>query len=460
MSTCPTGVHGLFLRRRAAALISLTPLVTAVVLSLTAQAGGRVAEGAQTSDDEPPSLLLIMDSSGSMRADDGTGQPKIAAAKQALNAMVDSLPEGAPVGLRVYGHRVPNTNKKRGCKDTELIVPVGPLEPARMKSRIASFDAKGFTPIGLSLKEGAEDLPSKGERTIVLVSDGIDTCAPPPPCRVAERITSQGVDLRIDTVGFQVDPRARAELKCIARVAEGSYVDARSAEELARRLELISARALRRFNATGTPVVGAPVTDSAPALESGQYTDSIRSGEELFYAVELQPGQSLGGSATMVGELTRGDSLGVFDLELLQPSLQQAAIDRAVGVGTSARSVGVQTPPVGVDPQNLNFAESGTYYLRVYMEAEVSPRSPVRREFPIELTVNVTGEPIPSPSPSPPPPTEADEDDGDEQAAPPDAGEGAGDSENLLWLIAGAAAFGLLGAALGAVAGRRVTGRL
>lgn len=454
MSTRTKGPHLVRRRRRRVGLILLVSFMIALVLSLMPTTGPDAAV-AQTSDDEdPPSLLLIMDSSGSMRADDGTGQPKIAAAKEALNAMVDSLPEAAPVGLRVYGHRIPNTDKKRGCKDTELIVPVGPLQPAQMKSRIASFDAKGFTPIGLSLKEGAEDLPDRGERTIVLVSDGIDTCAPPPPCKVAEQITRQGVDLRIDTVGFQVDPRARAELRCIARVAEGSYVDANSAEELAQRLQLISARALRRFNATGAPVVGAAVADSAPALESGQYTDSIGSGEELFYAVELQPGQSLGASATVVGELTRGDSLGVFDLELLQPSLEQAAIDRVVGVGTSARSVGVQTPPVGVDPQDLNFAEAGTYYLRVYMEAGVNPKFPTQREFPIELTVNVTGEPLPPASPSPA--STPDEADDDERAAPPSGEDG--DSESLLLLIAGGAAFGLLGVALGTVAGRRVAG--
>jgi Ca-activated chloride channel family protein len=54
-------------------------------------------------------LLLIFDSSGSMRGDDGSSRPKIVAAKEALTRLVDELPEGTPVGLRVYGHRVPNT---------------------------------------------------------------------------------------------------------------------------------------------------------------------------------------------------------------------------------------------------------------------------------------------------------------------------------------------------------------
>ena len=88
------------------------------------------------------------------------------------------MPNDSLVGLRVYGHRIPNRDKRRGCKDTELITPVGPLDRSAMKQQIRSFDAKGFTPIGLSLRKGAGDLPAEGKRTIVLVSDGIDTCAP------------------------------------------------------------------------------------------------------------------------------------------------------------------------------------------------------------------------------------------------------------------------------------------
>ncbi len=332
-----------------------------------------------------------------------------------------------------------------------------------MKSRIASYDATGFTPIGLSLKEGARDLPSTGDRTIILVSDGIDTCAPPPPCKIAKKISRQGVDLRIDTVGFQVDPRARAELECIARVAKGSYVDANSAAELAERLELISARALRRFSTTGTPVMGAPATDSAPLLESGQFTDSIVSGEDLFYAVELQPGQSLGASATLSAGLSGGpgDALATFDLELLNPSLEWAGNDRDVGLGRNASTVAVQTEPVGVgDPQSSEFMEAGTYYVHVSMQA--AETGAIRStEFPLELVINVTGEAIPSPSPSPSPapspPEDTDDDEG--QAAPPPTNPGESSQDRVL-VILGGVAFGLLGVALGTVAGRRVGGSL
>lgn len=105
---------------------------------------------AQEKTQDPPALLLIMDSSGSMKADDGTGRPKIRSAKAALRGLVARLPDDADVGLRVYGHRVPNTDRMRGCRDTELVAPVAPLDRARLNSAISSFEAKGWTPIGLS----------------------------------------------------------------------------------------------------------------------------------------------------------------------------------------------------------------------------------------------------------------------------------------------------------------------
>ena len=157
-------------------------------------------------------VLLIMDSSGSMNGDDGRGRPKIDAAKDALRTLVDGLQPGAPVGLRVYGHRVPNTDKVNGCKDTELVFPVRPADPAAMKAAIGSYRATGFTPIGYSLQEAAKDLPPEGDRTIVLISDGQSTCGD--PCPAAHALKHRlGEGFRIDTVGFRTPDQAESELR-------------------------------------------------------------------------------------------------------------------------------------------------------------------------------------------------------------------------------------------------------
>ena len=397
---------------------------------------------AQTDDEAPPALLLILDSSGSMNASDGAGSTKIQGAKAALNGVVDALPEDSLVGLRVYGHRIPNTDKRRGCKDTELIAPVGPLDRGGMKQRIASFDAKGFTPIGLSLKKGAADLPATGDRTIVLVSDGIDTCAPPPPCKVAKRLTKQGVDLRIDTVGFQVDPRARKELQCIARVAEGSYVDANSSAELSDQLSQLSLRALRKFETRGTAVTGGSSTSDAPALESGQFTDSISPGESLFYAVDLAEGQSLGASVATVGDI---NFLGTLDLTLTNPSEEFVANDAAVSGGESLQAISVVTETIGPTATQPVMQEPGTYHLNLTLESQGDPAE----EYPIEMLVEVTGDPVE------PTPTEQPDQPG---AGGPTASDDDASSGNTMMLIIGGLAFGLLGAALGAMGARRLVG--
>jgi Ca-activated chloride channel family protein len=402
------------------------------------------AHAAQSEEEPEPALLLIMDSSGSMNAGDGSGGTKIQAAKTALNGVVDALPDDSQVGLRVYGHRVPNTDEKRGCKDTQLVTPVGPLNRGKMKQQIRSFDAKGFTPIGLSLEEGAKDLPREGKRTIVLVSDGIDTCAPPPPCKVAKRLSQQGVDLRIDTVGFQVDPRARKELRCIARVAKGSYFDAGSAAELSDRLARLSLRALRTFEVEGIAVTGGSSLSSATVLESGQFTDTISPGEELYYAVELAEGQAVGASAAAVGEI---DFLGTLSLTMTSPDDQFLADDAAVAGGEGLQSIAVRSETIGPAATNPDMQVGGTYYLRLALEDQGGKTG----EFPIELVVDVTGEPIePSPSEDPSP---TDED--PEQAASDNDDTS---SSNTVMLTVGGIAFGLLGAALGALAGRKVAG--
>lgn len=90
-------------------------------------------------------------------------------AKAAVLEFVDALPDGIEVGLRVYGHREPNDDPVQGCRDTELVVPVAPLDRASFRDALAGVAASGFTPIGLSLWEAVDDLPEFGARSIILM---------------------------------------------------------------------------------------------------------------------------------------------------------------------------------------------------------------------------------------------------------------------------------------------------
>jgi Ca-activated chloride channel homolog len=229
------------------------------------------------------SLLLLLDASGSMRDNAGGGQTRIAAAKQALNGLVSQLPATSTVGIRVFG-----ATKDHGCDDTQLIAPVAPLDRPALLMAIRRFSPRGDTPIGASLRAAAKDLKNApGRKTVVLVSDGEDNCAPPAPCDVARQLSKQGLDLRVEAIGFQVNAAARAQLACIAKATGGSYFDAPDARALTGQLTALSLRAYRDFQPIGTPITGTADATSAPTMTPGPWVDELAPGESRSYAVDI-----------------------------------------------------------------------------------------------------------------------------------------------------------------------------
>jgi Ca-activated chloride channel family protein len=349
------------------------------------------AEG-QSEPTRSPALLLILDASGSMNADDGSGHPKIDAAKDALRRLVDTLPPGAPVGLRVYGHRVPNTDKTNGCRDTQLIAPVAPLDREQMKVAIGSFNAKGYTPIGLSLQEAAKDLPPDADRTVVLVSDGVDTCAPPDPCEVAKGIAAQGVRLKIEAVGFQVDAAAREQLRCIAAATGGTYADAPDAARLGQVISVTSQRALRTYKPRGKTVNGGKTKETAEALDPGIYQFTKPIGEQRWFSVRLEKGQALDATLTAPGgaQWASTSNWRHLTLELFNPAGERATFSVLTlrDIPTTGRvRAGPIGSPTGVSSRDALVAQPGVYLLRLLDEQDVTKPA----ELLTEMVVDVTG---------------------------------------------------------------------
>ena len=204
---------------------------------------------AQTSDTRNRALI-VLDASKSMNEDAGNGGTRLDAAKQAVDTLVDRLPEGAPLGLRVYGSKVSEVSRSEGCRDTELTVPVGPLDKDALRSTVNALEGKGRTPIGRSLLAVPDDLgTAEGRRSVVLVTDGGDNCAPPDPCKAAETVAKRGVEMSISVVGFQVNDRVRKQLRCIAEAGGGSYVDVSDADTLGDELAALALACLSLLRA-------------------------------------------------------------------------------------------------------------------------------------------------------------------------------------------------------------------
>jgi Ca-activated chloride channel family protein len=181
--------------------------------------------GANAAEPQRDPVVMIIDSSGSMAARMGNAT-KLDAARAALDGMLADWPAEAPLAIVAYGHR-----RTADCADIETIVPLGPLDRAAAEAKLRSLRAKGKTPLTDSLMHAAGLLGETGGGNIVLVSDGIETCAPD-PCAAAEALHKARATVKIFVVGFDVSGDERAQLSCIAEKGGGAYFAADGAAAL------------------------------------------------------------------------------------------------------------------------------------------------------------------------------------------------------------------------------------
>jgi len=185
---------------------------------------------------EPSRTILVLDSSGSMWGQID-GEAKIAIARRAVSDLLDTLPENVEIGLTAYGHR-----RKGDCGDIESLVPVGAQSRPAIRAAIEAIQPKGKTPLSDAVRAAAEELKYSEEKaTVILVSDGRETCEAD-PCAVGLLLEETGVDFTAHVVGFDIsDADDEAQLRCLAENTGGDFVSASNATELREALERVAA---------------------------------------------------------------------------------------------------------------------------------------------------------------------------------------------------------------------------
>jgi len=181
-------------------------------------------------------VLLIVDSSASMRKNTADGVRRIDAAKQSLSNILPLLKDDQ-VGLVSFGHRVP-ASKPGCCSDIESTIPIGPFSPSRFSSAIDSLQPLGNTPLARSLGVAKDILLSREQDTskaIIVLTDGNDTCHGDPQAIAAE-LARMGINVKIHVVGFAVQPKEVTQLRGIAQQGNGMYVTADDATSLKKAL--------------------------------------------------------------------------------------------------------------------------------------------------------------------------------------------------------------------------------
>lgn len=213
-------------------MILYRPFLALMVICIYLLGVSSCAANAQTSDSTNASeIIFILDASGSMWGQI-EGENKISIAKTVLKGLVDELPDNTEVGLIAYGHR-----EKGDCKDIETVVEPGPLEKSVINNKIDELNPKGKTPITDSVLM-AFDLVKANENatTVVLVSDGIETCGGD-PCQAVKEAKDAGINFIMHVVGFDVGDVDVSELECAAQAGGGLYMSAQNAGELSEALE-------------------------------------------------------------------------------------------------------------------------------------------------------------------------------------------------------------------------------
>ncbi len=112
-----------------------------------------------------------------------------------------------------------------------------------------------MTPISLAVTQVADALKGKtAETTIVLVSDGVETCGGD-PCTVVRALKQSGVKFVMHVVGFAVTLKDKDQLECIAREGGGTYFSAQDADSLLTALEAVRKEVAQKVEQAKTTVV-------------------------------------------------------------------------------------------------------------------------------------------------------------------------------------------------------------
>jgi len=197
---------------------------------------------------EPVNILFIVDGSRSMLEPLEHNIQKIDAAKQVLQNALSRIPPDVNLGLRVFGqgYNGANTSMFAGglgglditteCRNTALWVPIGKGNRRSIIERVRNLKPYGMTPLAYSIAQAAftDFRNSTGDKVIILITDGADTCQGDPCKVIRELLPRYGIKIKVDVVGLSMhrELQARDQLNCIAEKSGGKYFDAKTAAQL------------------------------------------------------------------------------------------------------------------------------------------------------------------------------------------------------------------------------------
>lgn len=117
-------------------------------------------------------VVIVLDDSGSMAESMATARgrlPKIDVARDALLTVMQQMSDDAEVGVLALNSR---------SRDSEWVIPLGPLDRTRLATAVQQIRASGGTPLGVAMKRASDALLLRRQQVrfgtfrLLIVSDG------------------------------------------------------------------------------------------------------------------------------------------------------------------------------------------------------------------------------------------------------------------------------------------------
>jgi hypothetical protein len=250
-------------------------------------------------------LEIVLDVSGSMNTKLGAST-RWQTALDVLKEVVAALPDDLDVGLRAYGHRY-SSKSAQTCQDTELIVPIGKLDRQRLMDAASGLHPRGETPLIRSALQTLIDLKAAGGGTVVLITDGEESCHGSAR-DAAAKIKASGLDVRLNIVGFTLTGKVvEAQLGALAGSTGGRYYGAQDGAQLARAVKFAALQRLPYdvLDAGGHVVASGETSALSRELPAGNYQVRINVlGQVLEEPVKIAGDQTTSLTVGMDGDKT------------------------------------------------------------------------------------------------------------------------------------------------------------
>ncbi len=190
----------------------LQALTAIAVLGVVAKSAPLLAEA----EHAPPTVMVILDGSGSMWGKLGQSQQTKLGLSQSL--LIDALQAPNPklnLGFASFGHR-----RAGNCSDAQVIVPPGPANAEAVIQKITKLNPRGKGPLSLALRNTVASIEPSVASSIVLVHDGYDNCRQD-PCQVAEEIATSHPNLAIQLISLDLPENTADTMSCLAKRTNG-----------------------------------------------------------------------------------------------------------------------------------------------------------------------------------------------------------------------------------------------